>query len=56
VLKSYYSQAAIFVMFMAFGWAVAGAGAGILAPVYWGAALVAIGYWIYGAKHYRKAG
>ena len=55
VLKSYYSQATIFVLFLAFGWAVIhfDYGADILPPVYWVAALVALSYLIYGAKRYR---
>lgn len=48
VLKSYYSQAALCVMFIAFGWAVAGASAAILPPLYWAAALIALIYFIYG--------
>ncbi|MDD9854890.1 MAG: hypothetical protein OXU88_01780 [Gammaproteobacteria bacterium] len=55
VLKSYYSQAAIFILFIVFGWAVAGADAGLLAPVYWAAALVALAYFIYGGAT-RKNG
>ena len=55
VLKSYYSQAAIFIIFLIFGWAVirADGGIDILPPVYWVAALVATAYLIYGAKRYR---
>lgn len=55
VLKSYYSQAAIFVMFMIFGWALLHTGNGIntLAPLYWGAALFSLLYLLYGATRYR---
>ncbi|MGR3985000.1 MAG: hypothetical protein OD817_07095 [Gammaproteobacteria bacterium] len=54
VLKSYYSQAAIFVMFMLFGWATLHAeGAGLLEPVYWAAAAASFVYLMYGARRYR---
>ena len=55
VLKSYYSQAAIFVIFLIFGCAVLrfGGDADIVTPVYWVAALTALVYLIYGAKRYR---
>ena len=55
VLKSYYSQAAIFVLFLLFGWAVLHFeyDATVLTPIYWAAALVAPAYLIYGAKRYR---
>ncbi len=55
VLKSYYSQAAIFVLFLLFGWAVLHFeyDATVLTPIYWAAALVAPVYLIYGAKRYR---
>ncbi len=55
VLKSYYSQAAIFVLFLIFGAAViqANGNADLLKPVYWIAALAAPVYLLYGAKRYR---
>ena len=55
VLKSYYSQAAIFVLFLLFGWLVwwFDYGIEILTPVYWAAAPVALIYLIYGAKRYQ---
>ena len=55
LLKSYYSQTAICVMFLIFGWAVMqyGCGAGILKPVYWTAAAVAPLYLIYGWRRYK---
>ena len=55
VLKSYYSQAAIFVLFLLFGSAVMqfDYDVGVLTPVYWVAAVMALGYLIYGAKRYR---
>ena len=55
VLKSYYSQAAIFILFLIFGWAVIQFDfeVGVLTPVYWAAAVAALGYLIYGAKRYR---
>ena len=55
VLKSYYSQAAIFTLFLGFGLAVLqfDFNAGILTPVYWVAALAALSYLVYGAKRYR---
>lgn len=55
VLKSYYSQITIFVVFLIFGWALLyfGIGASILTPVYWLAAVFSLIYWQYGAKRYR---
>lgn len=55
VLKSYYSQATIFVLFLAFGGALLhfGRGEEILTPVYWMAAAGALIYFCYGAKRYR---
>lgn len=55
VLKSYYSQAAIFVLFLLFGWAVIqfDYDVDVLTPVYWAAALASLAYLIYGAKRYR---
>ncbi|MGI9311867.1 MAG: MFS transporter [bacterium] len=55
LLKSYYSQASIFVLYLLFGWAVlpAADGAELLAPVYWAAAAIAPIYLLYGAKRYR---
>lgn len=55
VLKSYYSQAAIFVLFLTFGGVVMqfDYDVGILTPVYWVAAPTALVYLIYGAKRYR---
>ena len=56
VLKSYYSQAAIFVTFLIFGIAViqANGNATILTPVYWVATPAALIYLIYGAKRYQS--
>lgn len=55
VLKSYYSQAAIFVLFLTFGWVVIQLDYGIeiMTPIYWFAGVAALGYLIYGAKRYR---
>ncbi len=55
VLKSYYSQAAIGVLFLIFGAVVTRLkyDVEILDAMYWGAAVLALGYLIYGAKRYR---
>ena len=56
VLKSYYSQSAIFAVFLLFGWATLQTeGAALLAPVYWAAAAASFGYLAYGARRYRKS-
>ena len=56
VLKSYYSQSAIFAVFLLFGWATLQTeSAALLAPVYWAAAAASFGYLAYGARRYRKS-
>ena len=55
VLKSYYSQLVIFVVYLAFGWALLqnGNNVAVLVPVYWTAAVGAFIYFLYGARRYR---
>lgn len=55
VLKSYYSQATIFVLFLVFGIVILyfGNSSNLLGPIYWVAAVFSWAYLLYGVKRYR---